>query len=83
VRDYLLQPFRPDRRRSDRRTSKTLDLEQTQFRALGWSLRYRRKLTSAADYALALAIMGAVGLAILSLVAIPVSLVVGLAKWIF
>ena len=55
------------------------DLERTQFRALGWSLRYRRKLVGAADYALAILVMSCVA----CLCAMPLVVAWRVLAWLF
>lgn len=74
--DYWLIPFRPDRRQVDRRKRQVSDMERTQFRALGWSVRYKRTLSKAGDTALAFAIMAVMA----AFVASPVVLV--LILWV-
>jgi hypothetical protein len=77
-----LIPYRPDRRSRDRRKRGEVDLERTQFRAMGWSLRRSKAgIAKKADAALAVLIVGAAGAAFLVALALPVVVVVQVVKW--
>jgi hypothetical protein len=79
LKDYELRPYRSSGRKwpSEQRSQ---DIERTQFRALGWSLRYGRKLTSAADYALALVMISLIGGGLLCLLSVPVFVVLEVVR---
>lgn len=74
----ILHPFRPQPGDIPRRFRKVYSPDQTQFRALGWSVRGPRAIRWA-DAFFALFLMGFIGCVVLS----PILGMLALLKWLF